>query len=646
MKENRLTVGLFIGDIADDFSRGVCKGAMQAAEELDVNMVIFPGKYIDRNLQEFDGIQYEYQHNTLFTYANKKEIDLLVVAIGSIGYLSTDLRRKQFLDNFREIPILTIASEVEGYESVLYDNETGTWNAVEHLIANGRRHIGCLAGYADNCEARERLQAWKRTMEEHGLEATDTLVEYCNMSRYCRKEVERLLDRNPSLDAVVCVNDEVAFCLYEVLKERNIQIGTDIAVVGYDDLSYAWRMEPPLATVRAEATGLGRHAIQEGVCHLLKQLPVKHRVPVAFIPRASAGENGVTAEGTKEFSDITVEQLLKDNHAVNMITRDMFNFDKYANQNYTVLLERLYMLQIPNAYLWLFKNPSIHLPEEKWQPPEQLLMKACSCEGKVMAIPQHCQEHPVEELCTHEYMPKRRYTMILLDLFTTDTQYGLLMLEMNFDKNYYLESLMYQMGAAVRMLHLLQHQDGIQKQLEDSLYQLEMHNIQLDSASKMDELTGLLNRRGLENQAERILRDERNQGKYLLVAYADMDNLKIVNDRFGHKEGDFALRSISCMLQKIFCEETDVIGRIGGDEFVVLAIREEPVDINNLREQANKQMKWFNDDCEKPYYIRMTIGGYTQGFASGCELTGLLENADNDLYEAKKKRTKDIMKPI
>ena len=56
MKENRLTVGLFIGDIADDFSRGVCKGAMQAAEELDVNMVIFPGKYIDRNLQEFDGI--------------------------------------------------------------------------------------------------------------------------------------------------------------------------------------------------------------------------------------------------------------------------------------------------------------------------------------------------------------------------------------------------------------------------------------------------------------------------------------------------------------------------------------------------------------------------------------------------------------
>ena len=62
--------------------------------------------------------------------------------------------------------------------------------------------------------------------------------------------------------------------------------------------------------------------------------------------------------------------------------------------------------------------------------------------------------------------------MVLLDLFTTDTQYGLLMMEMNYDKNYYLESLSYQMSAAVRMLKLLHNQEDIQKQLEDSLYQL------------------------------------------------------------------------------------------------------------------------------------------------------------------------------
>lgn len=322
----------------------------------------------------------------------------------------------------------------------------------------------------------------------------------------------------------------------------------------------------------------------------------------------------------------------------------MFNFDKYADQNYATLLERLYMLQIQNAYLWLFPAPVIHLQEENWKKPEHLLLKACSCDGTVMAIPKHCQEYPVQKLCSHEYLPNRRYTMVLLDLFTTDTQYGLLMMEMNYDKNYYLESLSYQMSAAVRMLKLLHNQEDIQKQLEDSLYQLELHNIQLDSASKRDELTGLLNRRGLESQVERVLRDVRNQGKYLLAIYADMDNLKIVNDRFGHKEGDFSLRSIAGMLKQIFDRKEDIIGRIGGDEFVVFAIRETPIDMQQLRMRAAECMAAFNRECEKPYYVRMTLGGYTQSFMTGCKLSDLLEYADSDLYEAKKLRTKDIMK--
>lgn len=644
MEKKRLTVGLFIGDVADDFSRGICKGAMQAAEELDVNMIIFPGKYIDRNLQEFDGIQYEYQHNTLFSYADPATVDLLVVAIGSIGYLSTDKNRKAFLDQFSSIPMVTIASEVDGYENILYDNRTGIQQAVEYLIAHGRKNIGCLAGYMDNCEGRERMQAWMDTMKKHGLPTTDAMVEYCNMSRFCRKEVEHLLDKNVDMDAIVCVNDEVAYCVYEVLKERGIRIGEDIAVVGYDDLSYAWRMDPPLATVRAEATELGAHALREGVCHMLRQMPVEHRVPVSFVPRASAGEAGKTAEGTRPLSEITVEQFLADNHAVNMITRDMFNFDKYADQNYAILLERLYMLQIQNAYLWLFPAPRIHLQDEHWIPSETLLLKACSCDGSVMSVPKHCQEHNVKRVCCHEYLPKRRFTMILLDLFTTDTQHGLLMMEMNFDKNYYLESLTYQMSAAVRMLSLLEAQEGIQKQLEDSLYQLEMHNIRLDSASKEDELTGLKNRRGFEAGAEAVLRDNRNMGKYLLAVYADMDNLKIVNDRFGHKEGDYALRSIARMLREIFHDRAAVIGRIGGDEFAVLALYEEPVDMKVLRQRAAEHMQQFNDACEKPYIIRMTIGGYTQSFTHGCRLPELLEHADGDLYEAKKKRTKDIMK--
>lgn len=645
MGKKRLNIGLFVGDIADDFSKGICKGAMQAAEELDINLVIFPGKYFDRDYLQWDGIIYEYQHNTLFTYVFPEEIDLLIISIGSIGYLSTQARRKAFLDYFNEIPIVTIAEKLEGYETVMYDNIMGVTEAVEYLIQQGRRNIGCLAGTQENFDAQERLQAYRQTLEAHGIEVKEQQIEYTNMSRLSREPVERLLQNNPDLDSIICVNDEVAFCLYEVLKERNIRIGEDIAVVGYDDLPYTYKMNPPLATVRAEAKVLGWHSVMDGIACVLKNQTAIQRIPVKFIPRASAGGEDIPEDAGDMLLETSVEKILAENHAVNMIVRDMFNFDKFADQNYALLLERLYMLEIENCFLYLFPSPMLHLAKDKWVPPKELLLKACLCDKKVMAIPRHSQRLSVEQLYSHEYMPQdRRYTMILLDLFTTDTQHGLVLMEMKFDKHYYLEALAYQMSAAVRMLGLLQMQETTQKQLEDGLMRLEEYNIQLDNESKMDSLTKLLNRHGFEVKAEEILRDRKNQGKYLLAVYADMDNLKIVNDRFGHKEGDFSLRSIAGMLKSVF-EEEDIIGRIGGDEFAILALREDPVDMKQLRCKVADCIEQFNQKCEKSYYVRMTIGGYTQSFMVGCKLTDILENADDDLYEAKKLRSKDIMKP-
>ena len=645
MNDERLKVGLFVGDLADDFSRGVCKGTMQAAEELDVNLLIFPGKYFDRDYQMWDGIKYEYQHNTLFTYVFPEEIDLLIIAIGSIGYLSTEKRRKEFLNYFNQVPILTIAENMDGYEYVLYDNTEGVKSTVEYLIRQGRKRFGYLAGYQNNSDAVERMQGYRMALEEHGIPVEERLIEYCNLTRLSRPAAEALLDRNPDMDAIVCVNDEAAYGLYEVLKERNIVIGRDIAVAGFDDLSYAYKLDPPLATVRADSSALGHQALTEGVRYVRDQKPVNHRVSVKFIPRASAKEGLVNTEMGPQLFDTSVERILSENHAMNMIARDLFNFEKFAEQDYAMLLERLYMLEIENCFLYLFPSPMIHLPEENWVPPKEILLKACLCDRKVITIPRHSQRYPVEQLYSHAYMPQnRRFTMILMDLFTTDTQHGLVLMELRFDKHYYLESLAYQMSAAVHRLQLMQAQEETQKQLEDSLRQLEMHNIQLDNAAKMDELTSVLNRRGFEQCAEAVLKDEKQQGKYLLAAYADMDNLKIVNDRFGHKEGDFALQSIARMLRMIFRKE-DLIGRIGGDEFAILALRDQPVDLDMLRKTAAECMTAFNEECEKPYYIRMTIGGYTQAFAPDCRLSELLEDADDDLYEAKKQRTKDILKP-
>lgn len=643
MDRGRLNVGLLVGDVSDDFSRGLCKGAMRAAEELDVNLLILPGKYFETGNIKTDEIKYEYQHNTLFSYAFMDKLDLLVIALGSIAYLSTEERRRSFLESFGDIPILTVAARIDGYEYMLYDNKAGVRDAVEFLIRQNKKKIAYLAGREMNIDARERLASYRETMERYGLAVEEKNIVKCNMTRYIHEEAEKLLDDNPDVEAILCVNDDVALCLYEVLKRRKIEIGKDIAVIGFDDLPYACKMNPPLSSVRAEASELGYYSIKEGIRFLVEGRVEFHRVPVRFVARASAKYGYVHNEQGKEIVDTTVERMLENNHAVNIITRDMYIFDKYVEQNYTLLLKRLHMLDIQNCFLYLFETPIIHLLGDKWKSPDTVLMKARLKDGCIVSVSRHEQEMSIREIYSHSYMPAgRRYTVILMDLFVTDTQYGLVLFEVTFETLCYLESIVYQMSAAVKMLGMMKMQEETQKQLEDSLQQLRDHNIKLDIASKEDTLTSILNRRGFNQKAEEVIADSSNQGKYIMAVYADMDNLKIVNDRFGHKEGDFALQAIAGMLKELFSDA--VIGRIGGDEFAVVKVLDVSADIRDERARVAAYVSEFNEKCEKPYYIRMTIGGCVKKITENCRIADCLECADDDLYEAKKYRTKEVMK--
>lgn len=645
MKDGRPTVGLFVADMADDFSRGICKGAIGAAYDEDANLIIIPGNYYDRDLSIYDSsVQFDYQNNVLFTYASPEEMDFLVVSVGTIGYMSTSERRKAFLDYFSDIPIITIASEIEGYQCVMYDNAMGVRDAVKYLIEQGRKKIACLAGFTDNNDAAQRLDTYRAVLKENGIEPDDRLVEYCNMTCMCSEEVEKLFNRTPDIDALVCVNDETARTVYDYLNKTGRVIGRDVAVVGFDDLSYAYKMNPPLSTVRADPSGLGYQAVIEGLKYIKTGEPVNASVPTTFIKRASAGPENVENQQSVAQFNVNIEKMLMDLRTTNRAAKEMFSFNKYVDQNYAALLTGMTMLGIDYCYLYLLPTPMIHLQTDKWNKPESLMMKACLYGGNVMSIPKYRQVMPVNKMYSHSLMPKdRRYTMILIDLFSTDVQYGVAMMEFHFDKHYCIEALGYQMSAAVRMLQLMKTQEETQTQLEENLSQLEENNINLNIEAFSDRLTGLLNRRGFEEKADEILLDIANQGKYILVAYADMDNLKIINDRFGHKEGDFALRACADMLRDVF-DGDDVIGRIGGDEYAIVSLRDEPVNMKELREHAALRMGKFNQESDKPYNVRFTIGGYTQSFLQGCRLSNMLENADNDLYEAKKLRDKDVMK--
>lgn len=94
---------------------------------------------------------------------------------------------------------------------------------------------------------------------------------------------------------------------------------------------------------------------------------------------------------------------------------------------------------------------------------------------------------------------------------------------------------------------------------------------ELRELSLIDELTGLYNRRGFLAMFEQFIKIARRQKNMVFMLYADLDNLKVINDTYGHNEGDMALREVATIFKETF-RDSDILARIGGDEFTVVPV--------------------------------------------------------------------------
>ena len=107
--KKRINIGLMISHLEDDFASAVCRGAIIGAKEIDANLFIFPGRYIEGVYADKKRTEYEYQYNTLFSYAFPEDIDVVLVLAGTILNSISYERKKEFLRNIGDIPVITIA---------------------------------------------------------------------------------------------------------------------------------------------------------------------------------------------------------------------------------------------------------------------------------------------------------------------------------------------------------------------------------------------------------------------------------------------------------------------------------------------------------------------------------------------------------
>ncbi|MCK5684383.1 diguanylate cyclase [bacterium] len=215
------------------------------------------------------------------------------------------------------------------------------------------------------------------------------------------------------------------------------------------------------------------------------------------------------------------------------------------------------------------------------------------------------------------------FSILIVPVFLEGSLWGIMGFEDCFDKRHWEAAELFAIRTAANILGA-------------AIERTKMMN-RLQMMSVTDEMTGLSNRRGFMILANQQMKMSSRRKSKLIFIFIDMDGLKWINDNLGHKDGDQAICDMAEVLQITF-RDSDIVARIGGDEFVGIAIDSVEHGGTTIKERLNTVTKEFNSKEKRPFHLSASVGVTSYDHEESCNLDELLTRADNLMYEEKKKR--------
>ena len=151
----------------------------------------------------------------------------------------------------------------------------------------------------------------------------------------------------------------------------------------------------------------------------------------------------------------------------------------------------------------------------------------------------------------------------------------------------------------------------------------------------IDELTQLGNRRGFFELAAEALKSTDREQQTMALFFMDLNGLKQINDTLGHLSGDDALRDTAEVLRRTF-RGSDIVARIGGDEFVALAYLHNERDVETLCTRLREHLREFNASRQRPYEVDLSIGATLIDESADENLEEFIARADEAMYQEKR----------
>lgn len=289
LTNSRPTMGLIIPRLWTSTSFKLLEGVHDAAREYMINLICFQGYYYLNSMQAPDILG-----NVVYELVNKEHMDGLIIRTGSLPHYESKQRLIGMCGQYLPLPTVNIGSAIEGLSNVLIDNNNGMYQMLRHLIKDhGYRRIAFLRGPQNHYDAQIRYQTYLSVLKEYQIPFDPYLISPpgewdLNWARQATAGV--LKKSNYNVDAIVAVNDLLAFGALEELKHQEIKVPDDIAVVGFDDEQNTLAVYPPLTTVKIHMYERGWKAVELLLDHFKgKELPEQVIIPSTLTIRESCG---------------------------------------------------------------------------------------------------------------------------------------------------------------------------------------------------------------------------------------------------------------------------------------------------------------------------------------------------------------------
>ncbi len=191
-------------------------------------------------------------------------------------------------------PLVLMARRLNGLDVdyVGAQNRDGGYAAAEHLYSHGCRRIAFVGGFTDSSAREERAGGVEEFLNDHGLSLDSEHSVVCEPARpQAREAAMRLLTKDPDVDGIVCFSDVVAFGVLDAIADMGRSIGSDVRVIGFDDVHDAGLNRPSLSSVAVPARETGRRAAQLVLERAAgsTEPAVREEFPVKLEPRETCG---------------------------------------------------------------------------------------------------------------------------------------------------------------------------------------------------------------------------------------------------------------------------------------------------------------------------------------------------------------------